>query len=70
MTVCRTVRVEKINTYPREARGAERRRDVNCTPGWDVPYLGAGLLNSTFNEMLLLKTVRSHEIRTISENAG
>lgn len=60
----------KSNTYPGEARGAERGRGMSCTSGWDVPLLGAGLSSYASREMPLLKIIRSHEIRTISENAG
>lgn len=55
----------KVNTYPDEARGGERRREVSDTLGWDVPLLGTGILNG----LCLLKTIKSHEITIISENA-
>lgn len=54
VAICRTVEVGKINTYASEARSIEKRRDVSYTSGWNVPYWGVGLLNSTSNEMPLL----------------
>lgn len=51
-------------------RGADRRGRWAAHHGGGVPLLGKGLLNHTFSELSLLKTINSHEIRTMSENAG
>lgn len=61
--LCVVAQPTHVLMKPEVSQGTERRREVGCTLGWDVSVLWASLLNYTFNELNLWKTIKLHEIR-------